>query len=263
MNMQGNQQGDGIMKNLKSLSKVRTSKQLMNHMIQVQTDDYNMIKGVIFNRSGLGPRELEILDKHGNEKITAIRIYRMPLSNVLTSLFNVVTFGQFSERQKTTEYDKLFHLRMDIKLSSGKMVSFEKTDQVNIKMNQSVEKGSETLEAHTIPDITFAELVENTRKYMGNDGFLRYSAKNNNCQDFLMGIIKANQFNTPELETFTKQDTKVLFDGYLRKLSHTATDLAGRATVLMEGGCLQCSCGCTVKHGSYAKHLKTKKHLKK
>jgi hypothetical protein len=45
---------------------------------------------------------------------------------------------------------------------------------------------------------------------------------------------------TPELETFVKQDTDVLFEGdggdYLRKFSNTVTDLGAKVATLQEGG---------------------------
>ena len=238
--------GDGLMSNLKSLSKVRNPRQLVKHVIKVQTENYNLTKNLVFNRQGYSPSSLQILDKYGNEKITAIRVYRMPLSKPLMTLFDAVTFRKFSQRLDNQDYDKLFHLRLDVRTDRGNMISFEKMSHIALSANQPTEKGSETMEVPLVPDITIIEFVDNTRKYMKEARFWQYRARDNNCQDLVLSCAKANNFVTPELETFIKQDTNALFDSYLRKLANTATELNGRVEIAMgnglSGGCVNCKC---------------------
>jgi hypothetical protein len=64
--------------------------------------------------------------------------------------------------------------------------------------------------------------------------FLTYSANNNNCQDFIVSIMRANKIGSADDIKFVKQDTKFLFKNlpYLRKFSNTLTTIGGRVDVL-------------------------------
>ena len=166
------------------------------------------------------------------------------------TLFDVVTFQTFSQRLDNEDYDKLFHLRLDVQTDKGNMISFEKFSHISLAVNQPTEKGSETVEVSMVPDITIIELVENTRAHMGEARFWVYRAKTENCQNLVLSCAEANGFITPELQTFIKQNTNALFDSYLRKLADTVTEANGRVEVAMQGGCIHCSCDyCNEKRG--------------
>jgi hypothetical protein len=230
------QQGKGIIENFKKLGKVRSIKDLSRLVVNNVKHDVKFVKDIIFKRSGFSPNAVKILDRFGGETITAIRIYRVPLANVLTGLFNVVTFGAFKKRMKGQDYDRLFHLRMDIRTNNNRLISIEKTEVVTLLLNPPTQPKSETLEVALIPNITINELVQKTRDYMGDKTFFGYSSKSFNCQHYCLALCTANGFITPELTAFIKQDTAALFDGYFRKLSNTVTDIAARADVVMQGG---------------------------
>ena len=66
--------------------------------------------------------------------------------------------------------------------------------------------------------------------------YFPYSAKDNNCQDFILSIFRSNNLSTKEREDFIKQDTKKLFTPKSRKLANTITDIAGKARTLIGGG---------------------------
>src|SRR5947207_2006537 len=104
-----------MIQNLKNLSKVRSLKDLKNHVINVQKGDAKLVHNLIYNRSDYGPNASNILDKYGNQKIISIRIFRTPLSNTLMNLFDLVTLKQFSERVKKEDYEKLFHLGLHVR----------------------------------------------------------------------------------------------------------------------------------------------------
>ena len=42
--------------------------------------------------------------------------------------------------------------------------------------------------------------------------YFTYSAKDNNCQDFILAVLKANNIGNEEDYSFVKQDTKSLFE---------------------------------------------------
>ncbi len=73
---------------------------------------------------------------------------------------------------------------------------------------------------------------------MGEKKFFGYSARDNNCQDFQIAFLNANDLLTPELQKWVKQDSKSLFgDGsFLRKLSNSVTETGARAGALIGTG---------------------------
>jgi hypothetical protein len=85
----------------------------------------------------------------------------------------------------------------------------------------------------TPKNLTINIIMKNTKKAMGAK-FLKYSANDNNCQDFIVSMLRANKIGSASDISFVKQDTKFLFKNlpYLRKMSNTATTAGARVNVL-------------------------------
>jgi hypothetical protein len=194
------------------------------------------VDSIINGRSDLSPKVKNILSKCGDEIINHLEIQRVPLSKPLMLALNAFSLGQFD---KNNPYDKLFHLRLSITTYLGNY-TLEKNESINMTCSkpQSFE-GTETMKV-PISKITINELIDNTRKYMGAE-FIPYSI-HNNCQNFVLGVLKGNQLDTPENVAFTKQNVEDIFKNmpdYVRKLANTITDIAGRADVVVQGGKLK------------------------
>ena len=73
---------------------------------------------------------------------------------------------------------------------------------------------------------------------MGDDKYFNYSAKNNNCSDFILAIMNSNEFGSNEDKIFVKQDAKTLFgkSKILRKVINSVTDIAGAVTDIVGNG---------------------------
>ena len=184
-------------------------------------------------RLSLSPLVIKFLSKHGNHIIKRISLLRTPVMPVIQKLFE--KFGNL----KNTDYDKLFHLSMVITLDSGKSFSIEKNEHIHIIDNPKLQKTSEAVkisEADT-PNATLNEFIHNAQKFMGSK-FIPYNPKHNNCQDFILGLLKGNGINESDYLKFIKQDTQAIFNGnvWLRKLSHTVTDIADRSQLLVGRG---------------------------
>ena len=93
----------------------------------------------------------------------------------------------------------------------------------------------ENLYVHFPPGITINILLQNTRNEMGNS-FLTYSAKDNNCQNFVFSLLQANGLSNERNILFTKQSTTGLFSTEMRKFTNTITDIAGKIDIIREGG---------------------------
>ena len=119
---------------------------------------------------------------------------------------------------------------------------------VNIYL-YSIDKNSEYLQNEKkqvvqTPIINVGQLLQNTKNIM-NDRYLKYDAFQNNCQDFLLNIITANNMINRDLETFIKQDVEQLakdLPNWTEKLGLAITNLIGyidkmrQAVGLKKGG---------------------------
>jgi hypothetical protein len=69
--------------------------------------------------------------------------------------------------------------------------------------------------------------------------YFNYAVSNNNCQDFCVGLLRANDINADSVISFIKQDTENIFKNHvgLRKFVNTVTDLAGKVIdPIVQGG---------------------------
>ena len=98
-----------------------------------------------------------------------------------------------------------------------------------------MESGAENLSVSIPSGLTLNILLNRTRELMGNR-FLPYSSRDNNCGDFVLGILKANRLANSNNILFVEQIIDHLFTDNLRKLSNTVTGIAGVADILKQGG---------------------------
>jgi hypothetical protein len=72
---------------------------------------------------------------------------------------------------------------------------------------------------------------------MGEQKFFTYSVYDNNCQHFLLNLLRANGLANEELTQFIKQDTESIFstNSAIRKLSNNITDIHSRTTEILGG----------------------------
>ena len=163
------------------------------------------------------------LSKIGDKTIVSARLGRTPIQQIIQEVLNTVA-----------DVDELYHLFIELTLDNGHIWCLEKIDRINlVKQNRTNKKDVEFLPSFSVQK-TVHELFTTTQTHMG-DKFLPYKSANNNCQVFIMGILDANGFNTPERTTFVKQDTKHIFEHTaLRKLANTITDIGGYTNAILD-----------------------------
>jgi len=183
------------------------------------------------------PNVKQIKDEHGDDVITRLILRRNSVSSLITGLMNVVSLGSFYKKLGREPYDKLFHLALLVVTANGGFL-LEKIERVNVSKDLKLQKGTEELEVNNIPaNLTVRELIENTEKEMGNN-FLPYNPATNNCQNFILNVLKANGLLNPTYETWIKQDTQALFakDPFLLSLSNKLIDIGKITNVISQGG---------------------------
>ena len=213
---------------------------LVKGLKETGKDKLHQAKAILTgNITQLSPAIKALLNKYGDVSITSAVLKRTPVSGLMTGALSLFSGGKFGERQKEKEFDELFHLFMVFTLSNGKKIQLEKEARINIRLEQSAKPHTEIEGIKNMPTgLTLNSILEKTKAFMGDKAFFGYSARDNNCQDFLSSVLRANDMGEPNDLQFIKQDTKYLFKNLtgLRKLSNTLTDIGARADVFMEGG---------------------------
>ena len=186
-------------------------------------------------RDDYPPSVRRLLAANGNKKIVSAIINRKPVDKKLSGLLNVLSLGQFKKNIDSEPYDDLFHLSISLRTEDGTNILTEKIEVINLA--KKTRKGGENLPVTPFAGgKTLNEIMENTKKRMG-DKFFGYSARNNNCQDFIMALLQSNGMGDTNDFSFVKQDAKQMFKGLktLSKVADFITDLGGATNVLIKG----------------------------
>lgn len=195
----------------------------------IQTGD-----GLLIREPSINPPKVRaILQSIGNEKVNSILLVRTPLSKTTKFLLNIASLGQLQNRLNQMKIDDLFHLSMIIQ----NRYTLEKNEVIRLYKQNKIPKGSNVLQIPITHDFTINEMLENTRKAMG-ERYGSYEAKTNNCSVFLSNVLNANQLLTNNAETFLNQKTIELFNSFPKfteTLTNLATTTGAVASKLLEG----------------------------
>ena len=203
-----------------------------------------------------------VIDSVGDEKVRDINIKRQPVSGLISGALNVFSLGKFGKR-KMKEFDELFHLYIELITDKNNFVILEKNERINAELSKgarrfekikitpktiftdemikttrdkptsNVRPNEEVKKVLNVPnDLTIRDILENTRDLMGDDKFFIYDAVSNNCQDFIIALLNANNIGDEQDRLFVKQDTEHLFKklGITKSVAKTTTDLG--ATIM-------------------------------
>ena len=186
-------------------------------------------KALVYGRENISPNVDKFMRDHGDEPILEMIISRNVVSSLLIGSMRLLS-TQFRERAGS---NKLYHLKLLIRTTHSN-VSIEKNEVITISPYQ-MNYQAENMYVHFPPGITINILLQNTRNKMGNS-FLTYSARDNNCQNFVLSLLQANGLSNERNILFTKQSTTGLFSTEMRKFTNTITDIAGKIDIIREGG---------------------------
>lgn len=198
------------------------------------------VKSWFHPKNSMSNTSNKTVKKFGDLKVVKISIRRKPIYKWIDSVFNAISFGKWTEAKKKASYDDLFHLSAIVQLENSTRLMIEKNEKINITASfDSGGNEAQWIEVQTPGDKTLHEMLQNTLNHMGNHKFFQYNAFENNCQDFIIGFLKANNLLTPDAEAFIKQDTVTLLKempGYAGKISQFVTDMGGRVSEIFGKG---------------------------
>ena len=121
----------------------------------------------------------------------------------------------------TLENNRKYVLEKNARINVAPFISREKMEYREIKSG----------------DTTINELLANTKKSMGVK-YEPYDAVTNNCQDFVLAVLKSNGLGSVADYAWIKQDVQKLFKKlpYLQGLAKGVTDLAAGVDKMMGNG---------------------------
>lgn len=183
----------------------------------------------------LPPSVKEYLRKYGDELISKAVIVRNPVQKLLTGAMNAVSLGSFSKKFGRLPYDDLFHLQLWVTTPSG-VFGIEKNEVITMTFNPKPAKNAEFQEVAVPSDLTMNKMMVGSEKIQG-DKWTRYDAYSNNCQDFVLSLLRGSGMGNENDYQFVKQDTDSLFknDNFLRKFSRSLTNIGATVSTAFSG----------------------------
>ena len=185
---------------------------------------------IIYGRDNFSPSVQMFLKNHGNKQISRIEISRKPLNNVLQGL--VGTY-------KSVEYYRVYHLKMNIYCSDGFECAIDKEHVILAHVGITKSNEEDIMAVNDVIDFTINDLLEGGLSVLGENMFYKYDAFTNNCQDFIIALLKGNNIGNEKVYVFVKQDVEFIFKSrpYLKKLVRGLTDFSGLVIdPIREGG---------------------------
>jgi hypothetical protein len=163
------------------------------------------------NKFGVNSHIDNFIKHHGDENIQSLTLMKKPfLSGVGVDLVGVISpsFG------RKNDYDKLYH---PVIVINNKYI-LDKNHQLNIRAYNG-SRGYETLGININKKLSIFDLFDNTKKHYGLQNMITYNVSSNNCQHFLVAVLKSNGLLTSENEKFLKQDTDDAIKGLEPKIT--------------------------------------------
>lgn len=161
------------------------------------------------------------LETYGNYPIQSAFLMRTPLSKTWTGALNAISFGQFEKLQDKHNFKVLYHVAF-VGSFNNQNIIIEKNEVVNIDTfkQSDIKPDTETFRLTLSSKPTLSQIIDNTRKYMGDNKFYSYSALgNNNCQNMVMAVLRSNSMNSVQAENFIYQNIKPLANELLPHVS--------------------------------------------
>jgi hypothetical protein len=169
------------------------------------------------------------LERHGNELLDTFVVYRAPLDTLTNLTLQLLTAGDWEGIKKRAGVDKLFHT---FAIINGKYL-YEKTAVPVLKegTESGVSREGADKQIAPVQRMTIRDFVGNAINAMG-ESYFSYNAFTNNCQDFLMGSLRANGMLVPAVSLFLKQDTQKVIEqtpSLSKYLAEKIVNVAGAA----------------------------------
>lgn len=194
-------------------------------------------------RNDYPPNVRQVIQQIGNDPIISMYVRRDPIKGMLSGALNLLTLGKWDEMRKKYNYDKVFHLGLEIAVkvnpSSNQVARYvvEKNEVINIGPAKSATPDTEFYPVPMNGSITLNTLLAGGQRVLG-PRYFTYDAFQSNCQDFVLALLSGSGLATPELTAIVKQPLEQVLEGlpsYTRGIAKGVTDFAAIANVALHG----------------------------
>ena len=184
------------------------------------------------------PHDFEqFLKNYGDLKVFSINVCRTNVKGIYQTLLNFLGMGQWNRVIKKYNYDSVFHLWLELRLSNGKTLYLEKNQRwtwgYGYGGKKTTNKSKKCLHADPNGIQTLNEIFDKLEQKMGNWTY-RYSPSEKNCQNLVQNIVHV--LNIHKLDNFISQQTIELMPKWLGKVAQGVTDTAAIAENIWSGG---------------------------
>jgi len=196
----------------------------------------DLINKILPTRQQFPPKVRAIMEKYKDYYVNKITIARDPIQSYVSKILSFLSAGKIDEQLKKLNYDKLYHLYMNVGLVNGPDILVEKNEVVNMQVNNG-KNGSSTIQIPVNKKITFGELIDNAVKAVGPSIYL-YDIINNNCQKFIRDILNSNGLLTSEANKFIMQDADAILKTspeYVKSIARLATETKAKLDRVING----------------------------
>jgi hypothetical protein len=191
-------------------------------------------------RMDFRPSIRSLLATIGDQPIRQVIVRREPLSTLVRAGIDFLSEGGLTKAAKLGGYDHFFHLSLEVFVGPNEVgYVLEKNEVINIAPAKPVTPLTQKMRVD-ISNMTYNTLnpwLDAAKKKMGSR-FFPYSPLQNNCQDFVLGLIYSNDLSTPAIANFVKQNMSQCIQTLppsVQMLMKGVTDTAAVANVALEG----------------------------
>lgn len=193
-------------------------------------------------RKDAPPDVREFIKRHRTDIIQSAAVYREPVQRSVQILGNIISLGKLEQAKQSMNYDDIFHVFMVITTTKGEKYLVEKNQVVRmVELSQDEINRLDSIQHVNVSGLSglpFEYLINNARDEIGDDIFWSYNAENNNCQIFLMNLLRYSGALTEEVKTFLYQDAPQILSkipAISKALINTATQVAALWDVVVKG----------------------------
>jgi hypothetical protein len=196
---------------------------------QVEGVKHALTKGT---RDNWPPQSRTLFAKYGDRKVlpSSFVACRYPIST------NEMVKNVANLLGRKVPHDDLFHLQILFSVEGAPELALDKNEDMRLRTAKH-KRAKPEMECIPLqyngPAMTLNEMVDNTMKLMGKEKFFSYSSFLNNCQDFVLNFMKANQLSGDM--AWIKQDIADLLPKWAKKLADVGTNFKNIQKMLVEG----------------------------
>ena len=187
-----------------------------NTIANIATGVQDTIAKIIPNQSRYTNKVQGFLNKYGKFKINNITVLKNPVEKLVNGLANALSLNEVNKQMNINNIDALYHVFLKIEMYDDNAVQLffvlEKNEVINLDKfsNSLITLNTQQYVIPRFNNISFTlnGFLGNTQSMMGNVNFFNYDAITNNCGDFVINCLKANNLYTTDITNFLVENIK-------------------------------------------------------